>query len=133
MPTGCQGLLKAPCAPHACQALRLRRISASTQHGIVGTEMAAVGEALQTSAFHFAPVPPPVPAPIATCGGADEGHRVNPPHCGQPHSVSHRRRFRAGAMPRCFPGVHLPLLKLIGTFYLRKNEFLKLKYRLLLW
>lgn len=27
----------------------------------------------------------------------------------------------------------LLLLKLIGTFYLRKNEFLKLKYQLLLW
>lgn len=29
--------------------------------------------------------------------------------------------------------VPLLLLKLIGTFYLRKNEFLKLKYWLLLW
>lgn len=73
------------------------------------------------SAFHPTPLFPPVVV------------WMNPLHCGQPRVVSLWSRFPARAAPRCFPGAHFPLFKLIGTFYLRKNEFLKLKYCLLLW
>lgn len=44
-----------------------------------------------------------------------------------------RSRRTPSTCPACFFSVHLLLLQLIGTFYLRKNGFSKLKYWLLLW